>query len=361
MLRATILGASMLLAASAGASAAAPADPLSTPSILSPHSTSLLMTRVIWTGERLVSLGERGTILLSDDLGATWRQVLSPVRTTLTAAAFPSPKVGWVVGNGGIVLSTGDGGESWVKAFDGQDAAAMEKAQAQADLALMPDNARAQRRVREAEALVTDGPDKPFLDIRFFDQNRGLIVGAYGLAFRTEDAGRHWFSIMGRIDNPDGRHLYGIATTATGIFLVGEQGTVFRSTDAALSFQALAPVGRGTLFGIVAGRSGTLVAYGLRGALFRSADDGTSWTRIGADSASINGGTLLSDGTIALVDDAGNLKRSRDDGRSFATAPLPRPMPFSALEQTPDGTLVLAGPQGNLRLTMATDAQGKQP
>jgi hypothetical protein len=38
---------------------------------------------------------------------------------------------------------------------------------------------------REAEGLVQDGPDKPFLGLHFADAKRGWVVGAYGLALAT--------------------------------------------------------------------------------------------------------------------------------------------------------------------------------
>ncbi|GGF43932.1 hypothetical protein GCM10011611_57910 [Aliidongia dinghuensis] len=356
----------LLLAATASAASLADlsggtADPLKNPSALSPHSLHLLMTAVAWTGERLVSVGERGTILLSDDQGASWRQVRSPVRATLTAATFPAPQTGWVVGNGGVLLQTRDGGETWAKAFDGVEAAAIELAAAKAALERAPGDAAVQRRMREAEGLVADGPDKPLLDVRFLDETRGLVVGAYGLAFRTDDGGRHWRSIMGEIDNPAGHHLYGIAATPDALVLVGEQGAVFRSTDGGQSFQAEKPVGRGSLFGAVTTRSGALVAFGLRGALFRS-EDGVNWARIGSRSASINAGAVLADGTVLLADETGTLARSRDDGRSFEDMRLPDPTPCFGLAAAGSDALVVAGPGGNVRVPAAlvrgANAQG---
>jgi AraC family transcriptional regulator len=43
--------------------------------------------------------------------------------------------------------------------------------------------------VRNAELLVSDGADKPFLDLYFKNDREGLGVGAYGLIFQTIDGG----------------------------------------------------------------------------------------------------------------------------------------------------------------------------
>ncbi|WP_430515935.1 WD40/YVTN/BNR-like repeat-containing protein, partial [Pseudomonas fluorescens] len=49
------------------------------------HSVLLAVTRA---GERLVAVGERGIVLLSDDSGVSWRQAKVPVSVSLTAVQF---------------------------------------------------------------------------------------------------------------------------------------------------------------------------------------------------------------------------------------------------------------------------------
>jgi photosystem II stability/assembly factor-like uncharacterized protein len=247
------------------------------------------------------------------------------------------------------VLATQDGGESWVKQLDGNQAAAIEKAQAEIDLARTPGDAQAAHRLREAAGLVADGPDKPFMDVFFFDDRHGLIVGAYGLAFRTEDGGRSWASMMGQIDNPDGRNLYAIAAARDDVYIAGEQAALFKSSDGAKSFHRLPNPGKGTFFGIIAEPSGPVIAFGLRGALYRSVDGGVGWERIAMPPAGLTGGKRLSDGSIALVDEAGHLWRSTDSGKSFrAVAPAESTI-LSGLVEVAPGRLILAGEHGSIR------------
>ena len=85
-------------------------------------------------GERLVAVGERGRIILSDDNGVTWRQVHSPTSVTLTHVTFATPVDGWAVGGMGIVLHSADGGLSWTKQLDGIQAADIALAAANADI-----------------------------------------------------------------------------------------------------------------------------------------------------------------------------------------------------------------------------------
>ena len=57
------------------------------------------------------------------------------------------------------------------------------------------------------------------------------------------------------------------------VLLAGEQGLLLKSGDGGASFGALASPYKGSFFGLLAARTGTLVAYGLRGNAFRSADE----------------------------------------------------------------------------------------
>lgn len=327
-------------------------DPLDAPSTLSFRAQSLLMGAVTKAGDRLVSVGERGTIMVSDDQGATWRQVPTPVRVTLTAVAFPTPKLGWAVGHSGVVLATTDGGETWVRQLDGITAAKIELAQAQAALTADPNDPKRQRRVREAQGLVSDGPDKPFMDVMFSDADHGMIVGAYGLAFVTADGGHSWTSLMGQMDNASGRNLYAICQAAGGLYVVGEQASLFQSNDGGQNFHQIKSPGKGTFFGAVASTSGDLIVFGLRGALYRSPDAGATWMKIDRPPSSLTGGKRLSDGSIVLVDEDGHLLRSTDNGASFQGIPLQAAGAFSGIAELDPHHLILAGAGGNRRVML---------
>ncbi|MDP2022176.1 MAG: hypothetical protein Q8L16_14910, partial [Hydrogenophaga sp.] len=52
---------------------------LSRPALMSPKALGAAMLAVTRAGSRLVAVGERGTVLLSDDHGQHWRQAAVPV------------------------------------------------------------------------------------------------------------------------------------------------------------------------------------------------------------------------------------------------------------------------------------------
>lgn len=323
----------------------------SRPSALAVNS---LMLDVVLAGQRLVAVGERGFILLSDDNGLSWRQVPSPVSVTLTRVVFPSAEQGWAVGHAGVVLHTQDGGLSWSKQLDGQQAAHLELEAAQRAYRAHPDE-DSQLKLDAAQFLLEEGPDKPFLAVHFFDERRGLILGAYGLAFATEDGGTSWQSIRSRIDNPDALHLYDIHPAAGGLFIAGEQGLLLRSSDHGQHFTALDSPANGTLFGLLPTDLGGLLAFGLRGKTYLSEDRGDSWRTVpNSVPVTLTAGMRLADGSLMLVDETGRTLLSRDHGRSFVATTLAEPRYLTGLTSSADGQVIVASSHGLVRLPETT-------
>jgi len=326
---------------------------LTQPALVTPKALNAAMLAVAAAGQRLVAAGERGTILYSDDAGRSWRQAQVPVSVSLTALQFVDARLGWAVGHQGVVLHSADGGATWTRQLDGVQAAALTLRAAQA-----LNGPGQERALAEAQHLVADGPDKPFLDLHFDSPRSGYVLGAYNLLFKTEDGGATWQPWHSHVANPKGLHLYGMRGSGNALYLAGEQGLLLRSTDHGASFAALATPYKGSFFGLLAARGGALVAFGLRGNAFWSGDQGASWSRIETGvQASLAGGAELADGTLVLVSQGGDVLRSRDQGRSFAAvtasgAALPPALPLAAVTQAADGALVVAGLRGLRRLPL---------
>ncbi|ODV41971.1 hypothetical protein AWV79_31155 [Cupriavidus sp. UYMMa02A] len=120
----------LVLACLCGSAMADAPQAAKTPAMIPDKAASLVRLSVTLAGERLVSAGERGVILLSDDNGKTWRQAKVPVSAALTRVRFVDSRNGWAVGHGGVVLATRDAGETWQKQLDGAAAAQLELAAA---------------------------------------------------------------------------------------------------------------------------------------------------------------------------------------------------------------------------------------
>lgn len=333
-------------AAPAPAAVTAPALPavLSQPALMTQKALGTAQLAVARAGQRLVAVGERGTVLLSDDHGQTWRQARVPVQSTLTCVSFASDRVGWAAGHAGVILRTVDGGEHWERQMDGLAAArlAVAAAQTQGD----------PRQLTQAQQALGEGADKPFFDLEFIDERRGFAAGAYNLLLATEDGGATWTSWSHRLPNPKSLHLYGLRVVGDHLVLAGEQGLLLRAARlGAGAFEAVASPYKGSFFGLVQTAPGVLVAFGLRGSAYRSADGGAQWLRVETDTpVTLSAGAPLADGRYVLASQAGALLLGQAHPGASARNAGHHPVPITGAVVAGDGALVLSTLRGMHRL-----------
>lgn len=321
-----------------------PQDPLDVPASFSHLAASSPLFSITQAGKRLVAVGQRGHILISDDDGRQWQQAVVPVSTDLTAVHFPTPAKGWAVGHDGVILHSTDGGRTWVKQLDGRQAAALILRYYEHHG--RKDDPSVAGIMVEAERMLAEGPDQPFLNVWFEDEKTGYAIGAFNLILKTTDGGTSWAPISELVDNPNRYHLYGISASGDDCYIVGELGLLLRRDRASGRFIGLPSPYKGSYFGVLS-RPGLAVIFGLRGNAFRSEDGGKSWqvieTRI---QSSIHAGTILQDGRIVLASQGGNVLISEDDARTFKPVAGIAPLPISGIAPADGDRLVLAGYRG---------------
>ena len=340
-----------LIVLSAAVAAPPADDPLRRPALPSPRSASVMTTAVTRAGDRLVAVGDRGVILLSDDSGNHWRQATVPVSVLLTGVRFATPQIGWAVGHSGVVLKTLDAGQTWALQLDGERAAELvREAAASAEL----DPARATRLAAEAQRLVREGADKPWLDVAVSDAQHVTVVGAFGLALGSEDGGAHWRSRGHELPNPQGAHLYGMAQSGATVVIAGEQGLLLRSADKGRTFVDAGTGSKASNFGLLLLSERQWLVYGLHGTAFVcDADAACTPSRI-AETGALTAGLRCRDGRIVVASQSGMLHVSTDGGRSFTSRAVPHRAPVIGLAEAPDGSLSIASARGMLRLERAS-------
>lgn len=332
-----------------GSGGMSPHDPLSRPAEMNSRASEAVLMAITRAGSRMVAAGERGTIIWSDDQGKSWRQAKVPTSVSLTAMTFATPKSGWAVGHGGIVLHSSDAGESWQVQLDGAAAAKIERLAAEA--AGGQDEA-AKRRLRDAIRMEAEGADKPLLAVHFWNEREGIVVGAYGAVLTTADGGKSWKSQRGALDNPKGKHLYSLFAEGNDLYIAGEQGLAFRSADRGNTFTALKTPYPGTFFGIRAQPGVGLYAYGLRGNLLFSPDKGMSWNKVDLGlPISVTGSAIFQDGSMLVVDESGRVLRNSPNGGDFKPLPVRQPYSFTDVAVSADGTVFFTGVRGVSRET----------
>ncbi|MEX3785780.1 WD40/YVTN/BNR-like repeat-containing protein [Paraburkholderia sp. BR14374] len=336
------VGAALVLSA-ASTMAGAYKDPLDVPALQSARAPISPMMGVASVGNRIVAVGSHGQVVYSTDRGQHWNQAPMQVSSDLTAVKFIDENNGWAVGHGGVVLHTADGGQTWSKQLDGRQAGA-------AALKIYQDKAKdepAMKDYADKEKIHQDeGGTLALLDVYFKDAKEGFVIGAFNRLYHTVDGGQTWQPWMDHIENNDELHLYSIHGQGGNIYLTGEQGTIWHYNAGASKFEAIHTPYKGTLFGLVTDGS-NMIAYGMRGALYRSTDNGVSWDRIDIESnAGITGGTVTPDGRIFIVLQDGTIRMSVDHGATFARIKSKQPMAFYSVTSDENSNVIFVGSDG---------------
>lgn len=332
-------------------------DVLDTPALESPLAIKNLLNGVAVAGTRLICVGVRGHILYSDDQGKKWIQASVPVSSDLVAVHFPSPQNGWAVGHDGVVLHSSNGGSSWIKQFDGRAAAQVmasyhkgwkncSSCHDKIETPKGPPKGADAGLMADLKSFTEQGPDKPFLDVWFENDTTGFIVGAFNLIFRTVDGGKSWEPWFDRTENSKRYHLYAIRPVGQDLFISGEQGLVLKLDQKTGRFAAQKTPYNGSFFGIT-GKTGSVVAFGLRGNVFRSSDSGTGWQKVetGVQSG-LTGAAMTEDGRIVLVSQGGDVLVSSDNGSSFKAVKVDQPIFATSVTAINKETLLISGLRG---------------
>jgi photosystem II stability/assembly factor-like uncharacterized protein len=266
---------------------------------IAPLAQHSLLLDAAMAGARMVVVGERGHVLLSDDQGRHWRQAQSvPTTAMLTAVFFIDGQRGWAVGHDEIVLLTEDGGERWTKTH------------------FAPDKQR------------------PLLDIWFQDSLHGIAVGAYSAYLVTSDGGRTWaprdFSATpwkklpanapaGEEELSTEFHFNRLVAGANGkLYLAGEAGNLYVSGDLGQNWRQLPSPYEGSFYGLLPLKADSLLAFGLRGHLFRSDDAGVRWRELASGTLAMLTDAAIDGESIVIVGLGGTVLVSRDGGEHFA-------------------------------------------
>ena len=112
--------------------------------------------------------GEFGSVLTTDDGGATWWLRPTPTEKTLFGVYFRSPTEGWAVGIDGLVMHTEDAARTWTVQHGHPETAAVDE-------------------ISFIEQMQNPGMYAVGVDGRY-----GVVVGDVGMLLVSDDGGRTW-------------------------------------------------------------------------------------------------------------------------------------------------------------------------
>ena len=315
MVRAAVISLSLgaLLSADFGGLSA---DPLHEPAPVLVHpQSSPLYSAVITENKSVVAVGSRGVVVLNQD--DHWRQIPFPIRRTLTTVIDALNGRLLILGHDALILSGTVNSSSF-------------------------------------EVVYSDPEfDAPLLDAWMSESGRGLAIGAYGLALKTNDFGRSWKRIDIDLDEP---HFNAIHQSSDGtLFIAGEFGTVLRSSDLGASWERLDVGFESTIWGMESDANGRILLYGILGWLAISEDFGATWTHLKEiTNSSIFDAVFLEDGRALLAGAGGTILLESETGSNdFHKFKNARMGTITKILLTSSDTLSVFGEDGVYALDLA--------
>ncbi len=275
-----------------------------------PQGNSLRAISVV-RGNVTYAVGDLGTILRTNDGGASWTLLKSLTTVACRSVWFTDENNGVVVGDAGTVLGTSDGGASWS--------------------------------IRQIDTSIN------FNGVSFADAKNGTIIGESGALYRTKDGGNTWAPQIG----VPLVSLYGIFySDASHGTLVGASGSIFRTVNGGSTWTRQNSGLENTLTrllsvsfvdannGAIAGDVGTVLHTTDGGATWTAQSSGTPFTLNAVCFTDMNVGTV--------VGDVGQIFHTTNGGASWSLQAYGLTSWFSAVRFTNPNIGIVLGNNGSI-------------
>ncbi len=234
--------------------------------ILASGTTANLADIVFVDSENGWVVGDGGAILHTSDGGNTWVRQDSGVKTKLAKVTFSDLENGWVVGNLGVIVHTSNGGDTW--------------------------------ELQRSESTI--GLD--LIGVQFDDERKGWVMAARGsILLRTIDGGKFWSRES--FGNPSNRSDMAFLDFQRG-WVVFTGGNLAHTSDAGTSWEYVPGVAPGA-------------NIGTNGVFFLDETHGwiAGWRgRTASIQSGLQFNSFLTDGMIALTTDGGISWIRQDSG-----------------------------------------------
>jgi len=289
----------------------------------------------VLTDKRAIVIGYGGKIIETEDGGFTWSQINGGTDKALYSIDFaPDGKSGWIVGQEGLILRTTDGGKTWVRQ--------------QTDLWLDPgckDPEERKYRVGDPEAVPCQ--HAYLFAVSVVDANTAHIIGDKSTYTYTTDGGKTWNTRTLKVESAEeigadqelafeDPVLYDVEflDTKRG-YIVGEFGKIYYTEDGGVSFveqqeslmdeSVVDILDLPTLFDVEFVDDQHGIAAGLDGRIAETRDGGKDWNFVPSNVEAFvdpfYSATILSDGTRWVVGASGQVVRA-DRGAQFERGDL---------------------------------------
>ena len=260
--------------------------------------------------DRLFVVGEQGAIFSTSD-ATHWNKLNSPANRLITSINSDRNKVLVAAGHDAAIFLSEDSGESWNMVYEDIDYQA------------------------------------PILDIIFIDKNHLIAIGAYGLYLTSHDAGQTWQSVPMALPDyevtdendwfdPNDLHLNSITVSEDKnvTVIAAESGYIFLSTDKGARWRVLKSPYNGSFFGVEVLSDNSILAYGLRGNIYKYNMYTGLWKKIESNTNELLHASFYDKkNNIAIVGYGSTILFSEDNAETFIKKDISSKSNFSSISK----------------------------
>lgn len=285
--------------------------------------------------KRAIVIGYGGKIIESEDGGFTWKQIDAGTDKALYSIDFaPDGTTGWIVGQEGLILRTVDAGKTWKRQ--------------QTDLWLDPlCGDPEERKYRAGDPEAAPCHHAYLFAVSVVDANTAHIIGDKSTYSYTTDGGKSWNTRTLKVASEEAIGedqalafedpvLYDVEfLDAKHGYIVGEFGKIYYTEDGGVSFveqheslmddSVVDILDLPTLFDVEFANDQHGIAAGLDGRIAETTDGGKNWdfrpTNVEDFVDPFYSATILADGTRWVVGASGQVARA-DRGAEFGRGDL---------------------------------------
>jgi len=289
-------------------------------------------------GQRVWIVGYYGTILCSDDRGASWRIQPAETKEALFRVDFSSDKKGWIVGAYGTLLGTDDGGQGWKLLQSKTKEHLLGLAFLDETTGWVVGSGGTILHTQDGGLSWTNqslGEDIILNSVAFVSPDRGWVVGEFGVIYQTKNGGKSWIKQKSPIEvsfaSGESRNLFALLfLDAQDGWTLGLDGVILKTTRNAEQWeiarqQSLASnaTKENHLFSATQW-NGALWAVGERGTVLHLEKNSGEWRKrkLRAPPLSLNDIDFVADGFGLIVGNRGLVLRTEDGGKQWHPLPV---------------------------------------
>lgn len=255
-------------------------------------------------------VGDKGTILKTEDSGVTWTTLTTGSLRNYNMAFFITENTGYIT-SGKFLMKTTDGGQSWSEIETGAESPFSDIFFLTEEYGFLTATGTILKTtdggISWTKALIPGY--KHINSIHFPSESIGYATGVLGMVLKTIDGGHTWETTI--IENMLEMRDVFFVTNNTG-FIAGEQGFSMKTNDGGITWSQLSTNYNLKELYFLNG----LVGFAISGSdLVKTTNGGLTWSVVGM--TDIGNFDFISENKLFGVGAAGRLYKSEDQGVTF--------------------------------------------